>query len=119
MQKKEERRELFRVTFKETIWGTLTVLGQGGATVRLIDISSQGALVETDYEMTSKSKVFLDFKINAVPFSVGGTIIRKVVYPEYVQYGIQFSEDRQQFHRLFRELNHYTIHKAKPHLLRD
>ena len=119
MQRKEERRELFRVVFKETVWGTMTLIGEGGVTVKILDISSQGALVETDFDISSKSKVFLDFKINSNPFSVPGSVIRKVVYPDYFQYGILFSEDKQQFQKLFRELNTYKIRKAKPYLLED
>lgn len=119
MQRKEERRELFRVVFNENVWGTMTLLGQGGVTVKILDISSQGALIETDLDITSKSKMFLDFKINSNPFSVSGLVIRKVVYPDFFQYGVQFSEDKTQFQKLFRELNTYKIRKAKPYLLED
>lgn len=116
MQSRENRRELFRVSFTETVWGKLTLLGQGGVTVRLLDISSQGALVESDLELSTKSRLFLDFKLNSVLFSVPGTVIRKVVHPEFTHYGIQFSENREQFNQLFRELNRYAIRKAKPYL---
>lgn len=119
MQSRENRRELFRVSFKETVWGKMTLLGQGGVTVRLLDVSSQGALVESDLDLTTKSRLYLDFKLNAVPFSVPGTVIRKVVHPEYTHYGIQFSENRDQFNHLFRELNRYAIRKAKPYLEMD
>lgn len=115
----EDRRELFRVVFKENMFAKMSIVGREVEIVKLINISSIGALVETDTDITAKTNVQLRFSINGVPFLVEGSIIRKVVYPDFNHYGLQFKEDREQFQQLFRELNTYKIRLAKPHLLNE
>ncbi|MFC4355245.1 PilZ domain-containing protein [Chryseomicrobium palamuruense] len=113
----EDRRELFRVDFKENVFGKMSIAGYDVEIVKFINISSMGALIETDTDIRAKTKMELRFSINGVPFLVEGTIVRKVVFPDYNHYGIVFKEDRTQFQQLFRELNSYKIRKAKPHLV--
>lgn len=113
----EDRRELFRVDFKENVFGKMSIVGYDVEIVKFINISSMGALIETDTDIRSKTKIELRFSINGVPFLVEGTIVRKVVFSDYNHYGIVFKEDRTQFQQLFRELNTYKIRKAKPHLV--
>lgn len=115
----EDRRELFRVDFKENVFGKMLVAGYDVELVKFVNISSMGALIETDTDIRSKTKMELRFSVNDVPFFVEGTIVRKVVFPDFNHYGILFKEDRAQFQKLFRELNTYKIRKAKPHLLNE
>ena len=114
-----ERRELFRVEFKETVWGVLTLPESEVETVKVINISSIGALIQSTREITEKKAIKLRFSINVAPFTVEGTIIRKVVYPTHNHYGIKFTEERGHNGELFRELNKYQLHLAKPHLLNE
>lgn len=114
-----ERRELFRVEFKETVWGVLTLPESEVETVKVINISSIGALIESTTEITEKKAIKLRFSINGAPFTVEGTIIRKVVYPTHNHYGIKFNEERGHNVELFRELNKYQLHLAKPDLLNE
>lgn len=115
----EDRRELFRVDFKENFFGKMAIAGYDVEMVKLINLSSMGALIETDTDIRAKTKMELRFSLNDVPFLVEGTIIRKVVYPDFHHYGVIFKEDRGQFQQLFRELNAYKIRKAKPHLVNE
>lgn len=115
----KERRELFRVDFKESVLGSLLLPDSEIEKVKVLNISSMGALIESTTEITEKKEIQLRFSINGLPFNVEGSIIRKVVFPTYNHYGLKFNEDRGHNKELFRELNKYQIQQAKPHLLNE
>ncbi|HSO57837.1 MAG TPA: PilZ domain-containing protein [Paenisporosarcina sp.] len=109
----ENRREYFRVNFKETLNGEIVFTEGDTMFVCIENLSVKGMGFNSAIEIPLYARVGCRFEILDSPFLIEGSIIRKVREATEIQYGIDFEVDREISSQLFKVLNTYQIHQRK------
>ena len=109
----ENRREYFRVNFKESLNGEIVFTEGDTMFVYIENLSVKGMGFNSSIEIPLYARVGCRFELLDSPFLIEGSIIRKLRETNEIQYGIDFEVDREKSSQLFKALNTYQIHQRK------
>lgn len=110
---KENRREFFRVFFKQSVDGEISIDGGDYVAIKINDISVNGLKFLSDLEIPMDKRVMCSFEILDTPFLLDGAIVRKESNGAELEYGVGFSLSQSTASQLFKQLNLYQIRQRR------